>query len=102
VIALTPVEALLALGALPVLESLDRLLGDPVVVALLQVPVAGFGPERPVRVGDAVPLAVLLDAGKDQPHGALPLDRGEWLPKLAQPAGPRQLDRPSVDPAAPG
>jgi hypothetical protein len=54
VAVLSPVEALLALGALPSLEPLDRLLGDPVVAALLQVPAAGFGPERAPGVGDPV------------------------------------------------
>src|SRR6266508_5964063 len=97
-----PVEALLALGALPGLEPLDRLLGDPVVAALLQVGTPGFGAERALGVGNPVALAVLLDPGDRLPQGALRLDRGRRLPKLPQPAGPLQLDRPGVHPPAPG
>jgi hypothetical protein len=100
--ALPPAKALLAESALPLMESLDRLVGDPVVAALLQVAAAGFGAERPLGVGDPVALAVLLDAGEGLPQGALPLDRGGWLPKLSQPTGLLQFDRPDAGPAAPG
>src|SRR6266545_2894121 len=100
VVALTLADAL-PLSALAGLEPLDRLAGGPVVAALLQVRVAGFGPERALGVDDAVALTVLLDAGDGLPPRPLPLDGGGRLPKLAQPAGPLQLDRSHVYPAAP-
>jgi len=43
-------------GALPLMEPLDHLASGVMVSALLQVPVAGFRVERPVGVGDPVPL----------------------------------------------
>src|SRR6266508_661114 len=100
VVALTLADAL-PLSALAGLEPLDRLAGGPVVAALLQVRVAGVGPERALGVDDAVALTVLLDAGDGLPPRPLPLDGGGRLPKLAQPAGPLQLDRSHVYPAAP-
>ena len=76
---------LLTVSVLPGLEPLDRLAGDPVVAALRQVPVARFGAERPLGVGDAVALPVLLHPRDGLPPGALPLDRGGRLAKLPQP-----------------
>jgi hypothetical protein len=97
-----PVEAMLTLGALPGLEPLNRLLGDPMVAALLKVAAEGFGPERPVGVGDPVALAVLLDPGDHLPQSALALDGGGRLPKLPKPPWPLQLDRPCVHATSPG
>jgi hypothetical protein len=104
-----PVEALLALGALPGLEPLDCLLGDPVVTALLQVGVAGFGAERPLGVGDPVPLAVLLDPATVCRKARWPLTVAGSLPSSvasrAAPARPPARRRCRARPArgrAPG
>jgi hypothetical protein len=88
------VEAVLALGALPLLQPLDCLPGDLVMAAPLQVPAARVGPERPVTVGDAVPRALLHDSIDSLPPGAPAFDGGGWLAELAQPAGPLELQRP--------
>jgi hypothetical protein len=100
--ALIPAAPLLTLGAPPLMEPLDQLASDVTVSALLQVHVTGFRAERPVGVGDPVPLPVLVDPTDSLPPGALPLDGGRRVAELAQPPGPLQLDCPLVDPAAPG
>src|SRR5207249_1758955 len=92
----------LALGALSLVESFDRLAGRPVVAALLKVAAARLRAERPLGVGDAVALAVLPDPRDGVPPATLPLDRGGRLAELTQPAGPLQLHRSGPDPATPG
>jgi hypothetical protein len=75
----------LALGALPLVEPFDRQAGRPVVAALLKVAAAGLRAERPVGVGNAVALPVLLDARDRLLPATLPLDRGGRLAELTQP-----------------
>jgi hypothetical protein len=52
VAALVPVVPSFTHGALPLLETLDCLVGGAVMAALLQVQVARLWAERPVRVDD--------------------------------------------------
>jgi hypothetical protein len=81
--ALITAAPLLTIGVLPLMEPLDHLASDEMVSALLQVHLTGLRAERPVGVGDPVPLPALHDPTDSLPPGALLLDGDRRLAELA-------------------